>query len=298
MKVGTSLALRAYKAIPFKMQFFNLARGRYTPPPKARYFLRPVGAFDVSVGGSTFRMFSHGERNEADLYWCGWGNGWEATSLKLWQALVPGARTIFDVGAYTGMFALGAKALNRSADVHAFEPLRRNFERLAQNVSLNEFTVIAQEAAVSDEDGTVTFWASTDENAKSSSIEQSKLDHGTIPVEVNKVAMESYCEKNKIAWPDLLKIDVELHEPAVFRGMGRILTDRRPPMIVEVLRPAVAAELTQIITGLGYEIYMIDEKRGLTRSEVVRSHGGGNYNVLLCQPEISQRIGIEQFMVR
>jgi hypothetical protein len=84
-------------------------------------------------GGGEYTMMHHGHQLENDLFWAGYGNNWERTSLRLWGWLARDAKCIFDVGANTGTYALAARAVNAEAEVEAFEPVDRVYTKLQIN---------------------------------------------------------------------------------------------------------------------------------------------------------------------
>ena len=73
------------------------------------------------------------------LFWRGW-QGYEPEMTALFYRLARTAEVVFDVGAHIGFFSLLAAIVNPEAQVFAFEPLARIFERLKQNIALNGLT--------------------------------------------------------------------------------------------------------------------------------------------------------------
>ena len=52
---------------------------------------------------------------------------------------------------------------------------------------------------------------------------------------------------------DLVKMDIELHEPTALRGMRRTLEQFRPTLLVEVLTEKAGEGVAAALDGLGYE---------------------------------------------
>ena len=226
-------------------------RSVWTPPERVYQHLYFDGPFTVKVGDASFRMEHFGAQIENDLFWRGYGNGFEGRSLKLWAELCKSASVIVDVGANTGVYALAAKALNPSAKVIAIEPSRDIARRLRRNVRLNAFDIEVIEVAVSDASGFATFYEFSGEHHYSASLNAAM--GGTVPVSVPVRRLDDLLDR-----ADLIKIDVERHEPAVLRGAERLL-ESHPTLLIEVLDAEAEQDIRQELDG--YDWQMIEEDR-------------------------------------
>ena len=72
--------------------------------------------------------------------------------------------------------------------------------------------------------------------------------------------MEYFVDENSIAKIDLIKIDVEKHEPAVLRGFSKHIEAFRPAIIIEILNNEIAGEIETILNKHDYRYFHIDEK--------------------------------------
>src|ERR1041385_1865717 len=143
-----------YRFIPFKKQLFLFLKLFWKPSKKNYQHLHFHGDFKVRIDESHyFKMKHFGFEIENDIFWCGLKNGWEKFSIQLWMELCKKSDVIFDVGANTGLYALTAKAINPSVKVYAFEPVRRVYDKLIQNIILNNYDTVAVNMAASNEDG-------------------------------------------------------------------------------------------------------------------------------------------------
>ena len=264
-----SLAKSAYRRLPFKRHIFALLRPIGLPPRLTQH-LHFTGPFDTRLG---FRMHAHGEILENELFW---GGDWERASLHAWREHARTARTILDIGASTGVYALAARAVNPDAQIIAFEPVKRIADRLRRNIALNGFALDVDELAVSDTDGQAVLHDTVAPFNYSASLETS-FDFNTSSYPVRTVALDSYLAQR--GWPpvDLIKIDVETHEPAVFRGMQETVRRFRPTILVEVLSDEIGRQLALP----GYLYFTIDEAHGLKPADRPRALGGRNWNNLL-----------------
>jgi FkbM family methyltransferase len=232
----------------------------------------------------SFLMRSTGSFIETDLKRFGFGHGWEGLSLRTWSRLAPNAATILDVGAFRGVYALSAKALNPAARVIAFEPVQASHDRLVENVQLNGFAIEAARLAVSDSSGSaVMFDAQSWGHAVSSLARPPKVAY--VELEVPTTTLDDYLEQAGVGSVELVKIDVEGHEAAVLRGMSATLARSRPAMIIEILTEGAGAEVLAMLQQHGYQAYQVSENEGLEPIEAVGATVRGSRNFLFCTPE-------------
>lgn len=283
------LARKVYGAIPFKQPAFELLRGWVQVPEPVYRHLHFHGVIDVPVGDGAFRMHHHGTQIENELFWSGLFGRWEGESLRVWVRAARSARAILDVGANAGLYTLCAKAVSPHAAVAALEPVERIRAKLAANVALNRMDVSIVPAAASDRDGTGALLDTGAEHELSATLDPTarvlagKEAH---PVEVALVRLDTLVARGAIPPPDLVKIDVEGHEPAVLRGMGSLL-ERRPVLLVEVLTEAAAADVDALTRHFGYQVYIIDAG-GPRRLERPTAAPGGN--LLFCTAEAARAL--------
>ena len=182
--------------------------------------------------------------------------------LQLSRSLIRPGDTLIDVGANTGLWALGAAVrVGPTGTVHAFEPVPDNFSRLTRNLALNGFAnVICQKLALADKSGHTVFYAATDENSGIGSLtKRGETDHA---IEIEMTTVDDYCAAQSIGRVDLMKVDVEGAELLVFRGAERLLSSKEAPIIMfetdEVLTARFGSSSTLIKTLLqqyGFEFY-------------------------------------------
>jgi FkbM family methyltransferase len=268
--------LRRYPAL------FLALRELFHPGRTLYQHLHFVGPVKVQVSDSASFMINHyGYMVENDLFWAGYGRGWEGAELRLWRALVRSAEFIADVGANTGVYSLAAAALNPRARIVAIEPVSRIYEKLAANIALNHFDIYALQMATSDADGEAILF---DTGGPSASLEASMVEgYEIIRVPIRAACLDSVF--TELGWPrvDLLKIDVEKHEPAVLAGMQGHLAKDRPTLLIEILNREIGAAISKSVDGNGYRCFAIDEQRGPIETPALGRSGVQNY--LLCAEE-------------
>lgn len=294
MSLLKRIAKCAYSAIPFKQPIFTLVRSISTVPEPIYRHLHFKGTITVPVGAkASFRMGHHGYMIENELFWQGL-DGWEKISFELWKRLSQRSSVIFDIGANTGVFALLAQAVRPEATVLAAEPVARIFAKLQGNIALNGGRIIGVQAAITDHKGTAILYDMPEsEHVLSVSLdpEWNKESKHLRPVKVPCLTVMDLLELAGSSTVDLLKIDVETHEPAVLKGFAELLRRDRPTMLIELLTDEVAEQVSRTIHGLDYVYYNIDDVtwppprvQALSRS--------GHFNFLICRPEVAAAIGL------
>ena len=273
-----------YKCFPFKKEIFSVIRKIWTPSEKIYKHLYFKGAFSIPVKNHpSFKMMHYGYQLENDIFWAGINGNWEKHSLKIWQKLSEIADVVFDVGANTGVYSLISKTIKAETSVHAFEPIPVIYQKLKHNFDLNKFNIQGHELAVSDKTGTTFIYGLDTEHQYSASItNNNNYKKGT---EISTIALDDFIQKNSINKVDLIKIDVEGHEPEVLQGFSNGLVKFKPTMLIEVLLEDVGNKINKLLEGLGYLFYNIDEKTGLTKVEKITKSTG--YNFLVCQPDVA-----------
>lgn len=260
-----------YKAVPFKREAYHVVRAILPLPEPVFRHLHFTGSFTVRVDAqASFRIMHHGHLIENELLWSGL-KGWEKVSFELWRRPCPQADTILDIGANAGVYALVAQITNPRATVIAVEPVQYIYEKLLLNTRMNGGRIHGVCVPVSDQTGTANLYDQTaHEHVLSVSLPPTwnKESPWLRPVEVPCTTVADLLRTHGLTKADLLKIDVETHEPAVLDGCGTLLREHRPTPQTELLNVDVAQRVAAHVEGLGYECY----KRG--RCDLASSPGG------------------------
>ena len=237
-------------------QVNRLIRSDRTPPTSIYQPLYFDGVLSVEVAsGVSFKIECQGEQIENEFLWRGFGNSYEGKSLRLWAELAKSADYVADIGANTGVYSLLTKAVRPSAKVIALEPSPRVFTKLQRNIDLNGYSIVAVDVAASDKSGVAPFFDLASPHQYTGSLES---DFGgplktSVPVE----RMDQILAQHGFDRLDLVKIDVELHEPAVLRGMRNTLERWKPTMLVEILNEDVERGIREAIAGLDYRLVAV-----------------------------------------
>jgi FkbM family methyltransferase len=162
----------------------------------------------------------------------------EAYHLHYFKSRISRRSVVFDIGAYIGVYSLGAGRIAVEGEVHAFEPDPRSAGRLARAIEVNGLkNVHLSQCAVADEKAELILVLQ--EYPPMSSIKCSPPSQGvlqenleTIPVSVCTV--DEYCTANDISNIDFMKIDVEGAELLMLKGAFNTITAFRPELMVEL----------------------------------------------------------------
>jgi FkbM family methyltransferase len=284
----------AYGAVPFKRPLFHALRRFWRPSGRMAEHLWFKGPFTVDAGnGRSFRMVNHGQQLENLVFWHGLFGDWEPVSMRAWAKACEGRAVVLDIGANTGLFGLVARTVAPRAQVHCFEPMARVRERLNLNNAINGGGLQVHGIALSDQEGTAMLHLDAGDHGYLASLERTPHFSGE-RVEVPVRRLDRVLAEAGIDQVDVIKIDVEHHEPAVLRGMGRYLR-QLPTLLIEVLDETAAAGIEEAIAGLGYLRFQVDEQAAIEpRARIVAMPptGGHGYNYILCSPAEALRLGL------
>jgi FkbM family methyltransferase len=288
-----SFLKKIYQTIPFKKVIYTVLKIILHPKESIYRHFHFVGIFNVKVTKhKSFKIKHYGYQIENEIFWAGLLNGWEKESIKLWIKLCEKSEVVLDIGANTGIYSLIAKATNPNTKVYAFEPVKRVFNKLEENILLNKFDIVLIEKAVSNSDGLATIYDTLSEHTYSVTVNKNMLSPGikVIETKINIITLNSFIRQNNIKKIDLIKIDVETHEPEVLEGFSDYLGQFQPSLWIEILTDEIGSKVNKIIEGLGYLFFNIDEKG--TISQVKKITKSDYFNYLLCSSKIAKEIGL------
>jgi FkbM family methyltransferase len=284
---------KLYNLIPYKQRIFSVLKTVWQPGESIYRHLHFHGLLTVPVqDSSSFKMMHYGYQIENEIFWAGITNGWEKESLKLWIELCKDSKVILDIGANTGVYSLVAKAVNSEAEIYAFEPVNRVFSKLKQNIDLNNYNINAYEIAISDKDGKAIIYDTSTEHIYSVTVNKNLASVNTVvtETEIKTITLNTFIKQNNIESVDLIKIDVETHEPEVLDGFSDYLGKFRPTLLIEILNSEVGERVGRILNNLDYLYFNIDERGSVRRVEKITK--SDYYNYLVCNFTIAKKIGL------
>jgi FkbM family methyltransferase len=259
---------------------------------------RVAGPVEVEVAGHRLTMTANADDGILNRLF--YKQEWEPGELNAWCILVAGARTVLDVGANTGVYALLSATIQPRARVFAFEPHPANHTRLQANLALNAVSnVETVEQAVGERPGTVEFTIPADEQISlvSSAVRPFAEAHFGIPYKqhmVTQTSIDQFVATRGLDSVDIVKIDVEYYELSVLLGAKKTLATHSPVFLCEVFDYEVFAhahpdlvgkisatqhlEVQALLADHGYHFYYVG-KQGLLRVADLHSNldGGSNF---------------------
>lgn len=253
------------------------------------------GSFAVDFDGVRI-LLGYGDRwIERDLFWQG-PTAYEPRSLALWMEAAAHARTIVDVGANIGLFALVAKARNPGAVVVGFEPLPAFADLFERNCRLNGFDIRVVRAAVADEEGAAELLQAPPLRGSEytatilPALYERHLTAPPIRHAVRVVALDSWLREAGIDGVDLVKIDAEGSDADVVEGMRGVVERCRPDVLIEVQSYETATRVAAVLPRPDYLYYAIDEEAGPFPIDDLAE--GRVLNRFVCTPETAHRLGL------
>jgi FkbM family methyltransferase len=185
----------------------------------------------------------------------------EDALLACWERAARNAAVVFDIGANAGIYSLAAAASQPQATIHAFEPTPEIAERLRKTAASNALPrVHVHEVAVSAHSGSanlVRFRGDFGTNGGMNYITTTPADSST--ASIRTVSLDDFCDEHAIDRIDLLKMDIQGHEPRALEGAARLLGSARVSTIFTELNWAAegaaecpASESVRILDEAGY----------------------------------------------
>jgi len=259
------LLISIYKIAPWKKIICTLLKTRI---PNSKFYkdLKFNGQFDVEThNAGTFKLWHHGGQIENETFWKGLFTSWENDTGWIWQQLCLFSSTIFDIGANTGIYSMVAKTINPKSKVFAFEPSNNTYEKLLLNNKLNNFDITCEQIALSNSTGKQVFYDIPNSNQTSASLSPEKLKNwegytgDVVEYEVQTRTLADYIKNQSIENIDLIKMDIEMHEPEAIEGLGYYLQEFKPIVLIEVLSDEIAEKLNKLINKKEHVIFHLKE---------------------------------------
>jgi FkbM family methyltransferase len=134
-------------------------------------------------------------------------------------------KTMFDVGANVGTWAMQAHKTHTKAAIHCFELTDTIFAQLQQNLGQKDF--VLNEFGLSNEQSEISF-KDYGEGSESNTLLTNAVFHDAyLPTTIKKGLVktgDAYCDEKQIEFIDFLKIDVEGAEHLVLEGFSQKLS--------------------------------------------------------------------------
>ncbi|MET0272348.1 MAG: FkbM family methyltransferase [Phenylobacterium sp.] len=188
---------------------------------------------------------------------------------KLAAAVRPGDVT-YDIGSWHGFFA-GVMSAQGAREVHVFEPLPANVERIRQLLALNpERNIKLHACAVGEADAEMDLVVMPETSmAKLEASSFQKDAVGDTRVRVSVVSIDSMVAAGTLPPPSVIKIDVEGAEIFVLKGAMATIRDAKPQIFCEVHSSDLLAQCKGLFGSIGYGLEYLDADMGAARARDV-----------------------------
>jgi FkbM family methyltransferase len=236
-----------------------------------QYFHDRKGEAPITVawhGGTRLRLYL-GNDESAQIYVAGCVEPNEFAFLD--RVLRPGM-TFVDAGANDGIYTVfAAKRVGPAGTVWAFEPSRREQERLRFNLELNGLEACVFPVALADIHGQAEFTVSDAEHQGQSTL--GAFAHDGVQVQGKEIVevrrLDDLLREDPLARIDVLKLDVEGAELRVLRGAEGTIERYRPYVLMEVSEGSLRHQgtsseaLLEFLRRQQYRIHAFDRVTGL-----------------------------------
>jgi FkbM family methyltransferase len=167
-------------------------------------------------------------------------DGYEPRERKfIHQAIAKrnGRAVFFDIGANIGLYSLPVALEFPETKIFAFEPHPVNALCLKNSILENRIDNLSlQEFGLSDKEGVATLYLDESDSGGHSLISSNMWNNKrtTKEIEIKLHCLDEWFVEKKISALDVLKIDVQGAEPAVFDGGMRVLQKYQPDILIEI----------------------------------------------------------------
>ncbi|MFB6224969.1 MAG: FkbM family methyltransferase [Candidatus Paceibacteria bacterium] len=203
--------------------------------------------------------------------------GADANDQEFLSEEVSEGSVVFDIGANRGQLTLlFAHVVGKDGRVIAFEPVEELAERIHRNAKLNALrNVDIVTAAASFREGKAEFDYSTEHSTQGmlKETEPTYTLSETETVTVQTTPLDEVARERK-AWPDMIKIDVEGGAGAVLKGAQQVLA-REPDVFIEQHGPEEQKAVKDELIDRGYTVRTLN-------GDLVQDPTDGWYNPLWC----------------
>ncbi|GIG19831.1 hypothetical protein Cch01nite_05550 [Cellulomonas chitinilytica] len=179
---------------------------------------------DVPFRGAVFSI-----GRDLSLYPAVRNGGFESVEMDAFLPRVPDDALVWDVGANVGIYAVLLSRAAPKGRVVAFEPVPESRARLSANLEKNHAeNVTVEPVALSNHSGTARMTV----HPEAHGCDQISLSPADDGVEVETATGDRFA--SRYGDPDVIKVDIEGHEPEFLEGCWDMLERRKPLLMLEV----------------------------------------------------------------
>ena len=198
---------------------------------------------------------------------------YEPNELSFLEKTLRPGMVFLDIGANAGLYTLFASSLvGPQGTVVSLEPSRREFQRLCENLRLNQSgNVRALPLAASDVLAKLELLVAENSHCGHNTLGSFAYENVAAEARqpVSTTTLDTLVKEQHLARVDVIKIDVEGHEWFVLQGARDTLARFRPVLLLEVCEPALArqgcsgVQIRAFLAEQGYELLGFDPHTGV-----------------------------------
>jgi FkbM family methyltransferase len=199
-----------------------------------------------------------------------WTGTYETQFASCLEKMIVSGTVAYDIGGWHGFYT-GVMAARGAKEVHVFEPLPQNLERIEHLRSLNPaFQIIVHDYALGDRDGFTELVVMPKTGmAKLAESEFQAEFSSPNRIQVRIAKIDTLVLTGAIPPPALIKMDVEGAEVLILNGARHVLTRYQPILFAELHSPSLLAQCESIITNVGYEMFDLKGRQLSTTTKAI-----------------------------
>jgi FkbM family methyltransferase len=210
---------------------------------------------DLSIWGLKLRLNPRGNISEQKLYTS--PRNFDSAELKYMKSFLKNGGVFFDIGANAGIYSFWAHVCSKGrARILGFEPDVEMRRRIDFNVKSNDIRSIrVLPYALSDRNGVSTFYLNEHQRGTNSlEMPASKITNRR-QIEVQLQTLAAVIRDQSITSIDVMKIDIEGHEPPVLRHFfSNVSKEVWPRLLIGEVQHMSADEFANLVPAEYYEI--------------------------------------------
>ena len=203
-----------------------------------KYFLKAANSLGIAdrtykkrLHDNFYMLLNPTEHIQQQLFWYG---SYEKELEDLLKKMLRSNDVFIDIGANIGYFSLLVANNSPTVKVISFEPVADLFQKMNDNITLNNIkNIMTVNAAVGEVNEEKELFVSASDNLGMSSFKQPENYSGK-KEKVEVVTIDDWFKTSGLSKIDIIKLDIEGSELAGLKGMKEVLLKQKPVLIVEI----------------------------------------------------------------
>lgn len=207
----------------------------------------------------------------------------EGSDSRYLKKIIKPSNMVFDIGANYGFYTiLFAGLVGKSGQVHSFEPQKKVYKELCENVALNEVekNTLLNNCGLSDKNSKGKIYSYNDLGVGAGSLRKRWI--GKPKEEICQLmTLDSYIKSKGIEKVDFIKCDIEGAELLMLKGALAMLKKFAPAMMIEITSAASdfghkREDVFNFLKKQGYLFYTVNNDKLIKVKEEAFADFHGN----------------------